>query len=89
LNQVQESQRLELAINAIDSDDPESQPQQQRPRRSQSAAVLTSSRSSGLLNRFSNSFRNKRQETELGSLDSPSIPGRHKQAYWLGSGGTY
>lgn len=50
------------------------------PIRSQSSILdnrraLSHSRSSGLLNRFSNSFRFKRQETELGKLNRPSIPG--------------
>jgi SPX domain protein involved in polyphosphate accumulation len=82
LNEEEETTRLEHAINVLDSsgDDMESQQNLHQPRTPVRSQTLDNRRlnrtiSSGLLNRFSNSFRFKRQETELGRLTRPSIPG--------------
>lgn len=68
MNQIQESQRI-VTLNTNDT--------RYVPTRSQSVSLDNRSRSHGVMKRF----QTRKQETELGNLTSPSIPGKQTLVY--------
>lgn len=84
LNHIEDTERLERAINSIDSDDtdsPNTLPRYNRsaPTRTQSSIIdnrpsvlQRRNLSTGLWSRLS--FRSRRHETELNSINRPSVP---------------